>query len=100
MKAAGRSASASTRRIPLPPPPAEAFSRIGYPAFPANAAISAWPAAAPRIPGTTGTPAFSMSCRLPVFDPIAAIASGVGPTKVRPASRQARAKPAFSARNP
>ncbi len=41
-----------------------------------------------------------MSSRLPVLDPMAAIASGVGPTKVRPDSRQERAKAAFSARKP
>jgi hypothetical protein len=34
------------------------------------------------------------------LSPIASIASGGGPTKTRPAARQARAKPAFSARKP
>ena len=35
-----------------------------------------------------------------VFEPIASMASGDGPTKVRPATAQARAKPAFSDRKP
>ena len=38
--------------------------------------------------------------RASVLSPIAAIASGVGPMKVRPASCTARAKAAFSARKP
>ena len=51
-------------------------------------------------PGTTGTPAAFIRCRLSVFDPIASIDSAEGPTKISPASRQARANSAFSARNP
>ncbi len=51
-------------------------------------------------PGSTGTPAAAMSSFAAVFDPIASMASGGGPTKVRPAAAQARAKPAFSERNP
>ena len=52
------------------------------------------------VPGTTGTPARMATARAPVLLPIVAIASGDGPMNVRPASRQARAKAAFSARNP
>ena len=51
-------------------------------------------------PGSTGTPAAAMISLAPILDPMASIASGVGPTKVRPAAAQARAKPAFSDRNP
>ena len=51
-------------------------------------------------PGTTGTPAFSMAARARGLSPIASMAEGGGPTHVRPASITARAKPAFSERNP
>ena len=51
-------------------------------------------------PGTIGTPASAMISRARVFDPIASIASGGGPMKTIPASVQARAKSAFSAKNP
>ena len=42
-------------------------------------------------PGSTGTPACSMSALAAIFEPIASIASGVGPTKISPASAHARA---------
>ena len=51
-------------------------------------------------PGTIGTPASAMISRARVFEPIASIASGGGPMKTIPASAQARAKSAFSARKP
>ncbi len=51
-------------------------------------------------PGSTGTPAPAISSFAAILDPMASMASGVGPTKVRPAAAQARAKPAFSERNP
>jgi hypothetical protein len=41
-----------------------------------------------------------MSSRAATFDPITSIASGGGPIQTRPASEQARANEAFSARNP
>ena len=51
-------------------------------------------------PGRTGTPALAMSSLAAILDPMASIVSGAGPTKIRPASAQARAKPAFSDRKP
>ena len=41
-----------------------------------------------------------MSAFASSLEPIDAIASGVGPTKVSPAAAQSRANPAFSERNP
>jgi hypothetical protein len=41
-----------------------------------------------------------MRSRAAIFEPIASIASGGGPIQTMPASAQARAKAAFSARNP
>ncbi len=52
------------------------------------------------VPGTIGTPASAMRRRASIFAPMASMASGGGPIHVRPASSQARAKAAFSARNP
>jgi hypothetical protein len=86
--------------MPFPPPPAVALIMIGKPAVRANAAISSKDLTASVNPGTTGTPAASIRCRLSVFDPMASIDSGDGPMNVMPSSRQARAKVAFSARKP
>jgi hypothetical protein len=50
------------------------------------------------LPGTTGTPAFSMLARARVFSPIASIADAGGPMKTMPAASQARTNAAFSLR--
>ena len=52
------------------------------------------------VPGTIGTPAACISSRARVLEPIASIALAGGPMKTIPASSQARAKAAFSARKP
>ena len=52
------------------------------------------------VPGTIGTPAFFISSRARVFEPMASIASAGGPMNLIPASSHARAKAAFSARKP
>ena len=52
------------------------------------------------VPGTTGTPAATASRRAEVFSPMSAIVSLRGPMKAIPASSQARANAAFSARKP
>ena len=51
-------------------------------------------------PGNVGTPAAAIIALASVFEPMAAIASGDGPTNVSPAAAQSRANPAFSERNP
>ncbi len=51
-------------------------------------------------PGSTGTPAAAIRSRAATLEPIAAMASGDGPTNTSPASAQARANPASSDRNP
>ncbi len=53
-----------------------------------------------RVPGTTGTPASTATRRAEVFSPMSAIVSLRGPMKTIPASSQARANSAFSARKP
>ena len=52
------------------------------------------------VPGTIGTPAFFISSRARVLEPIASIALAGGPMNVIPFSSSALAKPAFSARKP
>ena len=78
-------------------PPADAIDAMGSKTR-ARELMSA--AGVPIVPGTIGTPASAMSSRARVLDPMASIASAGGPMNVIPASSQARAKPAFSARNP
>ena len=50
--------------------------------------------------GSTDTPEFCIRRLASIFEPIAAIASGVGPMNVRPAWPTRRAKSAFSERKP
>jgi hypothetical protein len=77
--------------MPRPPPPAEALISTGR---------SASVTAARSRSVSTGTPAAAISRFDSILLPIAAIASGGGPTQVSPAAMTARAKSAFSDRNP
>ena len=52
------------------------------------------------VAGTTGTPAEAASCRARALSPKMSSVSGDGPTKVTPASAQARARAGFSDRKP
>jgi hypothetical protein len=52
------------------------------------------------VPGTIGTPAACAAVGASVFEPISSIAELGGPIQTTPASSQARAKAAFSARKP
>ena len=72
----------------------------GKPISSATASTSATLSAGSVAPGTIGTPAARIRSRAAIFEPIASIASGGGPIQVSPASSTARAKAAFSARNP
>src|SRR6266496_3951435 len=60
--------------MPLPPPPATAFSRTGYPVSSAAACTSSSVVAA-SLPGTTGTPAAAISCFALALSPLRAIVS-------------------------
>ena len=84
-----RSARRRTTRMPRPPPPADAFTSRGRSASVGSAGAS-----------STGTPASRMIRLASIFEPIASMDSGVGPTQVRPASMTARAKSGFSERKP
>ena len=78
--------------MPLPPPPAAAFTRTG------KFVSSAAPVGTPR--GTTGTPAATAISRAWSLRPIASITSADGPTKTSPASATAWTKAARSERKP
>ena len=94
------SAGSRTMRIPRPPPPADAFTSTGHPMPAAAPASPSSDEGGSAIPGSTGTPAACTSSRAVSFDPIAAMASGGGPTNTSPASRHRRANSAFSDRKP
>jgi hypothetical protein len=79
-----------TMRIPLPPPPAAAFTRTG------NSICSC--ASSPR--GTTGTPAAIAISRAASLRPICSITFAGGPTRTMPACSSASAKAARSERKP
>ena len=100
-KVAATSAASITGRMPRPPPPATALIIMAPPS--PSAAKKAWASSTlvdPAVPGSTGTPHSSARARARPLSPNRASVSGVGPTKVRPASAQARAKAAFSERKP
>ena len=92
------SAGSATSRMPRPPPPNAALTRSGKPTLAAAADRS--PSPVTVIPGSTGTPASAIAAFAATLSPIAAMVSGAGPTKISPASAQARAKAAFSDKNP
>jgi len=86
--------------MPRPPPPAEALSIRGKPIVWAISSTWRSPFTGPSLPGTTGTPAFSINCRACALSPILRMASLLGPMKAIFRSAQISANCAFSARNP
>ena len=88
-------------RIPLPPPPADAFTNSGYPTPSAiSASFTSSMSPLSSAPGTSGTPAVSAIRLASTLRAIERIDVGVGPTHVRPAAATASANSAFSDRNP
>ena len=79
--------------MPRPPPPNAALTSTGKPIRAASATESRSSSARPCTPGSVGTPAAAISALASIFEPMAAIASGDGPTNVSPAAAQSRAKP-------
>ena len=78
--------------MPLPPPPAAAFTSSGNPTGAGSDGSD--------DEGRTASPAALAAARAASLSPMVSITSGVGPTQARPASVTARAKAAFSDRNP
>ena len=73
---------------------------IGNPTRRASSTISLSPASGRSPPGTTGMPAAVIVLRASILSPRSAMARESGPTNAIPASSQAFANAAFSARNP
>ncbi len=89
-----------TTRMPLPPPPAEAFTSSGKPTPAAAATRAASSPVSASKPGTTGTPAATARRFAAIFEPMAATTSAGGPTKAMPAAAQAAGKSGRSDRKP
>ncbi|MND86424.1 hypothetical protein D3C80_783900 [compost metagenome] len=94
------SSAFSTTRIPFPPPPADAFIRIGKPISCAIRMASFSSAIAPSLPGTKGILYFFAAAFAESLSPIISIDSGDGPINVMPACFTLRAKSAFSDKKP
>jgi hypothetical protein len=89
-----------TTRMPRPPPPKAALMMSGKPISFAIFSASSRSVTGSSVPGSTGTLIFLASARAAVLSPIMSSSSGRGPTKMMPASAQARANSAFSERKP
>ena len=85
---------------PMPPPPAVAFSITGKPSLSLSFTASCSFLIKPWEPGTTGTSALTERSLAVCFKPNDSMLSGLGPTHTLPAAATARAKSAFSDRNP
>ena len=94
------SCSSRATCIPIPPPPAAAFTSSGYPSDDAAAFAPTSSPTCPSEPGTTGTPAARITERACALSLIARIAPGGGPTNTMPACAQASANSACSERKP
>ena len=93
-RASARSSARSTTVMPFPPPPADGLTSSGYPTRSAAAA------SIDDEPGITGTPA-ALTCSLArILSPMTSSALTPGPTNTMPAASHARARSAFSERNP
>ena len=87
-------------RMPLPPPPAEAFIMTGKPISCAILTACFSSSITPRKPGTVETLAFAAAFFDSILSPIAAIAFGFGPMKTMPAAASALGKASRSDRKP
>ncbi len=98
-RASARSSGPATIRMPRPPPPADALTSRGQPS-PATSAGSGGVSPSTVMDGRVGTPAARIMSFDPIFEPMASMASGDGPTQRSPASRTARANAPDSDRKP
>ena len=95
-----RDASSLTTRIPLPPPPAAAFSITGKPIFLANDFISLTSSVLISAPSITGTLALRAIFFAAILSPSCSITSDLGPTKIIPSFSHLLANPTFSDKKP
>ena len=98
--ASAKSSSFHIRRIPLPPPPAVAFSMTGYPISLATLRPSFSSLSNPSDPGTHGTPAAIIVALALDLSPIPLIISGLAPINLIPWSRHISENFAFSDKKP
>ncbi len=92
-------AGSSTRRMPRPPPPATALTKTGKPISSAARTSSSTSVEGWEEP-STGTPAARAAATARALLPVSSRVAVLGPTKVMPASSQARASSGFSDRKP
>ena len=86
--------------MPRPPPPYAALMTSGQPYSLPNARISSADVTNSVVPGTIGAPPRCAALRELTLSPISSIASGGGPMNATPLAVIARAKSAFSLKNP
>ncbi len=94
-----RSPGARTRRMPRPPPPATALTKIGKPMSSA-AATSVSTSSEGSDEFSTATPASRAAATARALLPVRCRTLGGGPTNVMPASSHASARSGFSDRKP
>ena len=86
--------------MPLPPPPAAAFSITGYSHFLAKPKASSSDDIAFSTPGITGTPTLFATTLDFILSPSLSIISGLGPINLIPASSHFLANSGFSDKKP
>ena len=86
--------------MPMPPPPAAAFTISGKPISWAAATAASTSCRGSVVPAATGTPAAAIVLRALTLSPMRSIASGSGPIHTSPASFTAAANRADSDRKP
>jgi len=100
LKASSKSSSFLTILIPLPPPPAAAFTITGYPQYSATFNASSSDVIGFSTPGITGTPTLFATILDFILSPNLSIISCLGPINSIPASSHFFANSAFSDKNP
>ncbi len=98
-RASGRASRVSTRRMPRPPPPATAFTKMGKPI--SSACVrSASTSALGSVERSVGMPASRAARMAATLFPASSSTSGEGPTNAIPSAAAARARSGFSERKP
>ena len=97
--AGGSSPAVSTRRMPRPPPPATALTKIGKPISSACAARASTSSDA-SVERSTGTPAAIAWCFAVTLFPAISSARAGGPMNTMPCSAARAARSGFSERKP
>ncbi len=86
--------------IPIPPPPADAFTMTGYPISSASSMTDSGSSIPAEIPGMIGTPAFAIIFLAVILLPTVSMDLPDGPMKTTPIFSHSLANSGFSARKP